>query len=146
VANVLTSGISLLRFYNKEAETMANPFDYITSISQTKNDMMEDEQGEKGYNAFMVNRGLSYFPDTILYANEMNRMAHVDNKLQYTYLINTIRPRKRFSKWVKKKEDSDLDAVMRCYGYNIDKAKSALSILSPDQVKKIKEKLDEGGL
>jgi hypothetical protein len=125
---------------------MANPFDYITSISQTKNDMMEDEQGEKGYNAFMVNRGLSYFPDTILYANEMNRMAHVDNKLQYTYLINTIRPRKRFSKWVKKKEDSDLDAVMRCYGYNIDKAKSALSILSPDQVKKIKEKLDEGGL
>jgi hypothetical protein len=146
VVNVLTSGISLLRFYNKEAETMANPFDYITSISQTKNDMMEDEQGEKGYNAFMVNRGLSYFPDTILYANEMNRMAHVDNKLQYTYLINTIRPRKRFSKWVKKKEDSDLDAVMRCYGYNIDKAKSALSILSPDQVKKIKEKLDEGGL
>ena len=125
---------------------MANPFDYITSISQTKTDMMEDEQGEKDYSAWMVNRGLSYFPDTILYANEMNQMAHLANKLQYTYLINTIRPRKRFSKWVKKKEDSDLDAVMRCYGYNIDKAKSALSILSPDQVKKIKEKLDEGGL
>ena len=125
---------------------MANPFDYITSISQTKNDMMEDEQGEKDYSAWMVNRGLSYFPDTILYANEMNRMAHMDNKLQYAYLINTIRPRKRFSKWVKKKEDSDLEAVMRCYGYNIDKAKSALSILSPDQLKTIKEKLDEGGL
>lgn len=125
---------------------MANPFDYITSISHTKKDMMEDEQGEKDYSAWMVNRGLSYFPDTILYANEMNQMAHLGNKLQYTYLINTIRPRKRFSKWVKKKEDSDLDAVMRCYGYNIDKAKSALSILSPDQVKKIKEKLDEGGL
>lgn len=125
---------------------MANPFDYITSISQSKKDLMEDEQGEKDYNAWMVNRGLSYFPDTILYANEMNQMAYLGNKLQYTYLINTIRPRKRFSKWVKKKEDSDLDAVMRCYGYNIDKAKSALSILSPDQVKKIKEKLDEGGL
>lgn len=125
---------------------MANPFDYITSISHTKKDMMEDEQGEKDYSAWMVNRGLSYFPDTILYANEMNQMAHLPSKLQYTYLINTIRPRKRFSKWVKKKEDSDLDAIMRCYGYNIDKAKSALSILSPDQVKKIKEKLDEGGL
>lgn len=125
---------------------MTSPFDYITAISQTKKDMMEDEQGEKDYSAWMVNRGLSYFPDTILYANEMNQMAHLGNKLQYTYLINTIRPRKRFSKWVKKKEDSDLDAVMRCYGYNIDKAKSALSILSPDQVKKIKEKLDEGGL
>lgn len=125
---------------------MTSPFDYITAISHTKKDMMEDEQGEKDYSAWMVNRGLSYFPDTILYANEMNQMAHLGNKLQYTYLINTIRPRKRFSKWVKKKEDSDLDAVMRCYGYNIDKAKSALSILSPDQVKKIKEKLDEGGL
>lgn len=125
---------------------MANPFDYITSISHTKKDMMEDEQGEKDYSAWMVNRGLSYFPDTILYANEMNQMAHLPSKLQYAYLINTIRPRKRFSKWVKKKEDSDLDAIMRCYGYNIDKAKSALSILSPDQVKKIKEKLDEGGL
>lgn len=125
---------------------MANPFDYITSISHSKKDMMEDEQGEKDYSAWMVNRGLSYFPDTILYANEMNQMAHLGNKLQYTYLINIIRPRKRFSKWVKKKEDSDLEAVMRCYGYNIDKAKSALSILSPDQVKTIKEKLDEGGL
>ena len=125
---------------------MANPFDYINSISQTKKDMMEDEQGEKDYNAWLVNRGLSYFPDTILYANEMNRMAHLPSKLQYAYLINTIRPRKRFSKWVKKKEDSDLDAVMRCYGYNIDKAKSALSILSTEQIKTIKDKLDEGGL
>jgi len=131
---------------NKVTYIMTSPFDYITAISHTKKDMMEDEQGEKDYSAWMVNRGLSYFPDTILYANEMNQMAHLGNKLQYTYLINTIRPRKRFSKWVKKKEDSDLDAVMRCYGYNIDKAKSALSILSPDQVKKIKEKLDEGGL
>ena len=125
---------------------MANPFDYITSISQSKKDMMEDEQGEKDYNAWMVNRGLSYFPDTILYANDMNMMAHLPSKLQYAYLINIIRPRKRFSKWVKKKEDSDLEAVMKYYGYNIDKAKSALSILSPDQVKAIKEKLDEGGL
>jgi hypothetical protein len=108
--------------------------------------MMADETGEKEYNAWLVNRGLSYFPDTILYANDMNMMAHIDNKLQYLYLINTIRPKKRFSKWVKKKEDGDLEAIMKCYGYNIDKAKSALSILSPDQVKTIRTKLDEGGL
>jgi hypothetical protein len=125
---------------------MTSPFDYINSISQSKKDMMEDEAGEKGYNAWLVNRGLSYFPDTILYANEMNIHHQLDNKLQYAYLINTIRPRKRFSKWVKKKEDGDLEAIMKCYGYNIDKAKSALSILSPDQLKTIKEKLDEGGL
>jgi len=125
---------------------MTSPFDYINSISQSKKDMMEDEAGEKAYNAWLVNRGLSYFPDTILYANDVNMMHHMDNKLQHTYLINTIRPKKRFSKWVKKKEDGDLEAIMKCYGYNIDKAKSALSILSPDQLKTIKEKLDEGGL
>jgi Bacteriophage clamp loader A subunit len=125
---------------------MTSPFDYINSISQSKKDMMEDEAGEKAYNAWLINRGLSYFPDTILYANEVNLLHHMDNKLQYAYLINTIRPKKRFSKWVKKKEDGDLEAIMKCYGYNIDKAKSALSILSPDQVKTIKEKLDEGGL
>jgi len=125
---------------------MTSPFDYINSISHSKKDMMADETGEKEYNAWLVNRGLSYFPDTILYANDMNMMAHIDNKLQYLYLINTIRPKKRFSKWVKKKEDGDLEAIMKCYGYNIDKAKSALSILSPDQVKTIRTKLDEGGL
>lgn len=124
---------------------MTSPFDYINSISQNKKNLMEDQQGEKDYNAWLVNRGLSYFPDTILHANEMNMLHHLDNKSQYTYLINIIRPRKRFSKWVKKREDSDLDAVMKCYGYNIDKAKSALSILSPSQLKTIKEKLDEGG-
>ena len=124
---------------------MANPFDYITSISFSKEDMMEDELGEKEYNAFMVNRGLSYFPDTIMYANEMNLNAQVDKKLQYHYLINSIRPRKRFSKWAKRKDDVDLQIVMEYFGYNIDKAKSALSILSPDDVNKIKEKMNKGG-
>lgn len=124
---------------------MANPFEYITSISFSKQDMMEDEQGEKDYNSFMVNRGLSYFPDTIMYANEMNLMAHTDKKLQYHYLINSIRPRKRFSKWAKKKDDADLEMVMEYFGYSIDKAKSALSILSPDDVIKIKEKMNKGG-
>ena len=113
---------------------MANPFDYITSISFSKEDMMEDELGEKEYNAFMVNRGLSYFPDTIMYANEMNLNAQVDKKLQYHYLINIIRPRKRFSKWAKRKDDVDLQIVMEYFGYNIDKAKSALSILSADSL------------
>ena len=124
---------------------MANPFDYITSISFSKEDMMQDELGEKEYNAFMVNRGLSYFPDTIMYANEMNMLAHVDKKLQYTYLINSIRPRKRFSKWAKRKEDANLQMIMEYFGYSIDKAQSALSILSPDELDKIKQKMSKGG-
>jgi len=124
---------------------MMTPFDFIKSISENKKDLMLDKLAEKEYNAFMVNRGLSFFPDTILYANEMNMNHHLDNKLQFSYLINIIRPRKRFSKWAKKKEDSDLNLIMKYYGYSIDKAKSALAILSEEQIKMIKERTNEGG-
>ena len=85
---------------------MSNPFDYVTSITYGKNDMMtgseNDELAEAGYNAYLTNKSLSYFPDTLFYANEMNVMNHTDKRLQYSYLLNSIRPKKRFSKWVKK--------------------------------------------
>lgn len=122
-----------------------SPFDYINSINSSKKDLMETKEDEKTYNSFMVNRGLSYFPDTIEYANAMNQLYHLDSKLQYQYLINIVRPRKRFSKWSKKKKDGDLELVMRYFGYNANKAKSALSILTPDDLKTIKKKIDEGG-
>ena len=125
--------------------TELSPFDYINSINSTKKDLMETKEDEKSYNSFMVNRGLSYFPDTIEYANIMNQLYHLDSKLQYQYLINIVRPRKRFSKWSKKKKDVDLELVMKYFGYNANKAKSALSILTPDDLKTIKKKLDEGG-
>jgi len=121
---------------------MTTPFDFINSISQNKKDLMQDPQSEKEYNAYIVNRGLSYFTDTILYANEMNLNHHLDSKLQYHYLINIVRPRKRFSKWAKKKEDSDLTLVMQCFGYSIDKAKSALTLLSSEQLKVMREKIE----
>ena len=128
---------------------MSNPFDYVNSITYKKNDMMtgteNDELAEKSYVPFVVNRALSYFADTILYANEMNFHHHVDNKLQYQYLINTIRPKKRFSKWAKKQEDNDLDAVIQYYGYNRGKAELALSLLSPEQLEQIKKRLNKGG-
>ena len=104
-----------------------------------------DNLAEKSYNPFLTNKALSYFADTIMFANAMNCNHTIDNKLQYYYLINTIRPSKRFSKWVKKELDSDLEAVMEYYGYNNRKAKTALQLLSSDQVKTIKEKLDKGG-
>ena len=87
---------------------MSSPFDFIKSISSTKKDIMEDE---KDYNAFMVNRGLSYFPDTVIYANEMNRFHHLDSRLQYLFLINIVRKRNRFSKWNKASESEDI----KCY-------------------------------
>ncbi len=122
-----------------------NHFDYLNSINLTKQDVMVDDICEKAYNSFMVNRGLSYFPDTVVIANEMNRHHQIDNKLQYHFLINMIRKRKRFSKWAKANKESDIDAVKEYYGYSNEKARQALTLLSPDQITIIKNKVSKGG-
>ena len=126
-----------------------NPFDYLNTINVTKKNMMRgsenDELAEKEYNAFIVNRGLSLFQDTIALANEMNIHHDADNKLQYEFLINIVRPRKRFSKWYKKEEDGDLEAVKEYYGYSNEKAIQALTVLTRDNIITIKEKLEKGG-
>jgi hypothetical protein len=93
----------------------------------------------------MVNRGLSYFPDTLFYANEMNMLAHLDSLLQFDYFLNSVRPRKRFSKWSKRREDSDLEAVKEYFGYGYKKAQQALTVLSTRQLEQIKERLEKGG-
>ena len=128
---------------------MSNPFDYVSSITYNKKDMMtgteNDELAESGYNPYLTNKSLSYFPDTLLYANEMNVLNHVDNKLQYSYLLNSIRPKKRFSKWVKKQEDIDIEAIKEYYKYSTAKAEAALSLLSPQQINEIKRRLNKGG-
>lgn len=103
-----------------------------------------DKLAEKTYSPWVVNKALSYFPDTIHAANMMNCNHQIDHKLQYSFLINIVRPSKRFSKWVKKEKDDDLDAVAEFYGFNRKKAKTALKILTPDQIKTIKKKLDKG--
>lgn len=128
---------------------MSNPFEYVSAINYTKKDLMSgtenDELAEAGYSSFIINRSLSYFPDTILYSNEMNKHHHLDNKLQFHYYINSIRPKKRFSKWVKKQEDNDLEAVKEYYGYNNAKGEAALSLLSPEQIQEIIKRLNRGG-
>lgn len=106
---------------------------------------MVDSVSENAYNSFMVNRGLSYFSDTVLLANEMNRLHHVDKPLQYSFLINTVRKNKRFSKWIKPQETEDLMIVKEYYGYSNEKARSALSILSAQQISELKSKIDKGG-
>jgi hypothetical protein len=127
-----------------------NPFDFVNSINLTKNDLMtgteNDELAEKGYAPYLVNKALSYFPDTLLYANEVNRLAHVDNKLQYQYLLNSIRAQKRYSKWAKKEDSDDLEVVKEYYGYSNEKAYQALSILSKDQLNHIRKQLEQGGI
>ena len=126
-----------------------NPFDYVNSINQSKKDLMtgteNDELAEKQYVPFIVNKSFSYFPDTIFHANELNRLSHLDNKLQFHYLLNTIRPQRRFAKWVKKVDQDDLETVKLYYGYNNEKAVEALSLLSSKQLQFIREQLEKGG-
>ena len=122
-----------------------NPFEYLNTINYSKKDIMVDDMTEKSYNSFMICRSLSYFPDTVQFANLMNQYHHLDNKLQYHFLINIIRKRKRFSKWIKPEQLSDIEVVKQYYGYSNSKAKQVLSLLSPDQIKIIKQKVSKGG-
>ena len=122
-----------------------SPFDFVKAINN-KQDIIRDDLDEKSYLPYMINHSFSYFPDTVLLANEMNANHHLDNKLQNDFFINTIRKNpKRFSKWNKVKHDGDFEAVKEYYGYSNEKTRSALSLLSAEQINIIKQKVDHGG-
>mgnify|MGYP003631541500 FL=1 len=125
--------------------TKLSPFDFLKSINDTKKNIMELPEHEKMYVPFVTNRSLSYFPDTVLLANEMNRYHHIDSKLQYQFLINIVRKRKRFSKWVKPEIENDIESVKEYYGYSNDKARQVLSLLSSEQLTIIRDKVNKGG-
>jgi hypothetical protein len=122
-----------------------NPFDYVNSINSNKKDIMVDDESEKGYVPFIINRQLSYFADTVFFANEMNRYHLIDNKLQFHFLLNITRKRKRFAKWSKPEEHIDLEAVKEYYGYSNEKARSSLTLLTPNQLTSIRNKVYKGG-
>ena len=122
-----------------------NPFKFTDAINYTKQDIMIDDITEKAYNPFLINRSLSYFPDTVLAANEMNRNHHIDNRLQFDFFINIVRKRKRFSKWYKPETVSDLEAVKKYYGYSNEKARQVLTLLNTDQINELKRKVTTGG-
>jgi len=122
-----------------------NPFDFLNAINDTKKHIIVDDITEKQYNGFMVNRGLSYFHDTVLLANEMNRYHHLDSKLQFDFLINTVRKKKRFSKWLKPDEAEAIEVVKVYYGYSNEKARQALTLLSESQLNELKKRTYKGG-
>lgn len=122
-----------------------NPFEYLNSINYTKKDIMVDDIAEKQYNAFMVNRSLSYFNDTVLMANEMNVNHHLDNRLQFDFYINIVRKKRRFSKWFKPETVSDVEVVKDYYGYSNEKARQALSLLTSEHINELKKKVYKGG-
>jgi len=128
----------------KEAKKLS-PFDFLNAINFTKQDLIVDDITEKAYVPFVVNRSLSYFQDTVLLANEMNINHIIDHKAQNLFYINTIRKRKRFSKWAKADEPADLEIVKKYYGYSNDRAREALSILSKEEISELKKRMNPGG-
>ena len=122
------------------------PFDFVNSINYNKTNLFEDPQAEKDYVPFVVNRALSYFPDTVLYANEMNVNSSAPKQWQFDFLRSAVPKRKRFSKWFKKPgETADLAAVQEFYKYSTEKALEVMSILSAQQIEFIKQQMDKGG-
>ena len=124
-----------------------SPFDFVNSILQNKKQLIVDDLTEKEYNPFIINRSLSYHRDCIIYANEMNRRHFLDKKLQFDFLINTIRSQKRpFAKWIKSEKSEDIECIKVYFGLSDSKAKEVLGLLSEEQIQQLKEKTDIGGL
>lgn len=122
--------------------------EYLNAINYTKENLLdtEDESVEKGYTPFVVNRCLSYFIDTVLYVNEMNRLPHTDKRMQFDYLRTSIRKNKRYSKWLKRESEENLELVKEFYGYSDSKAREILDIITDDDIVWMKQMLDTGGM
>ena len=122
--------------------------EYLNAINYTKESLLdtEDESVEKEYTPFVVNRCLSYFIDTVLYVNEMNRLPHTDKNMQFEYLLTSIRKNKRYSKWLRRESEENLDLVKQFYGYSDTKAREILDIITEDDIIWMKQMIDTGGL
>ena len=134
------------RSHGKRGDKGVSPFDFLNSINTTKINLVDkDPDCIKHYNGFVVNRSLSYFPDTIFLSNEMNRLHLLDDKMQYDFLINIVRTKKRFSKWDKPEERADMECIKEYFGYSEQKAKQVIGLLTESQITTIKNKVTKGG-
>ena len=119
--------------------------DWLNSINFTKENLIEDPSEIKNYPPYIINRCLSGHLDCIMFANEMNKYSFLDKDMQYSFYLNTLRKKKRFSPWLRKEKVTDLEIIKQYYGYSNEKASNALKILTPDQINYIKQRLDTGG-
>ena len=119
--------------------------DWLNSINFTKENLIEDPSEIKNYPPYIINRCLSGHLDCIMYANEMNKYSFLDKDMQYSFYLNTLRKKKRFSPWLRKEKVTDLEIIKQYYGYSNEKASNALKILTPEQINFIKQRLETGG-
>lgn len=123
-------------------------FDYVNAINNNKdvvNNSSDIEGSMREYKPFLVNKAFSYHQDSILAANVMNIYGHLDKKLQYDFFINILRPRKRYSKWIKRESNDVLSAIVEYFGCNYVRANEILEVLTDEDIKKLKQKLEKGG-
>ena len=119
--------------------------DWLNSINFTKENLIDDPAVVKDYPPYIINRCLSGHLDCVLFANEMNRYPNLDKDMKYSFYLNTLRKKKRFSPWLRKEKVTDLEIIKQYYGYSNEKASNALKILTPEQITYIKQRLETGG-
>lgn len=124
---------------------MSNPFDWVKSITETKENLLETEE-VKNYNPFITNKALSHQLDCLMFCNEMNLRSYLDKDIQYSFLFNSIKKKKRYSCWEKKQIDDDLKYIKKYYNFNNEKAHQALKLLSREQIDYIHNKLENFNL
>lgn len=129
---------------------MSNPFDYINAVSFTKQDVIRQasnpDQESKGYVPWITNKTLSYFEDSIMHANMMNKYAFLTNQQQFDFFLNSINKRKRFAKQAKKIASDDVQAIADYFGYSLRRAEESMKFLTQQQIDEIKKKTDVGGV
>ena len=124
-----------------------SPFDFVNQINHGKRNLIdENPELEKEYKQYIINRALSFNYDTVLYANEMNVKNHVDSKLQFDFFLNTIRPKKRYGKWLKRENNGILELIKEYYKCSYAKARDYITLLDDSQLDIIKQRLETGGL
>ena len=120
--------------------------DWLNSINFNKQDLIEEDPSAiKDYPPYIINRCLSGHLDCVMFANEMNKYSFLDKDMQYSFYLNTLRKKKRFSPWLRKDKVTDLEIIKQYYGYSNEKASQALKILSKEQIAFIKQRLEIGG-
>ena len=119
--------------------------DWLNSINFTKENLIEDPSAIKDYAPYVINRCLSGNLDSIMYANEMNKYSFLQKDMQYSFYLNSLRKKKRFSPWLRKEKVTDLEIIKQYYGYSNEKASNALKILTPEQINYIKQRLETRG-
>lgn len=131
-------------------EKKLNFFPLLNEINMSKQDLFRNgetdvESIQKAYDPFMINRGLSFFIDTILHANEMNMRPGIDKVMQNDFYLARVRKRKRFSKWFKGTKSKDVQAVAKYFNYSYSRAEQVMGLIDNETIKNIKLTQEEGG-